>query len=121
MEEGGGTGLLGNCWLVVAAITEVLMITPESVSTMTGLDGMPVPIVLDRVTEASVVLKARPVEKSTAAYPVAIWMAYSLAVPPPDVQEMIAVGMKLEKNTTLLKTSADARTFSVAPNLKYHP
>jgi len=48
--------LLGNCWLVVAVTTDVLMVVPAAVITMTGLEGIPVPIFVDRVTLALVVV-----------------------------------------------------------------
>ena len=56
MALGGGAGLLGNCWLVVAVTTDVLMVAPEAVNTTTGLEGIPVPILCDRVTLALVVV-----------------------------------------------------------------
>jgi hypothetical protein len=76
MVLGGGAGLLGNCWLVVAATTDVLIVTPTSVITMTGLEGIPVPISLPRVWLALVVVKTAALfAQSRAAYPESIWMA----------------------------------------------
>jgi len=60
MALGGGAGLLVSCWLVVAVMTDALTLVPEAVIMMTGLEGIPVPIFVDRVTLAFVVVSGAP-------------------------------------------------------------
>ena len=114
IEEGGGAGLLGSCWLVVAAMTEVVTVAPVSVMITMGFEGIPVPIVFALALVASLGLAAvygREVPQSIAAYAFVIWTAYSLAVPPPVPQATVVDGVKVEKKTTELKMSAADRTW----------
>ena len=73
MPVGGGAGLLGNCWLVVAVTTEVLTLLPASVMTITGFEGIPEPIWVARVWLAlELVSGTLGLLQFTAAYPVII-------------------------------------------------
>ena len=50
--------MLGSCWLVVAVMTELVMVAPASVMITIGLEGIPVPIVFDRISEALLVVRS---------------------------------------------------------------
>jgi hypothetical protein len=68
--------LFGSCWLVVDTMTDDETFPPEvpgGVTTMSGIEGIPWPITVDRALEAPVEVSAWPVLKLTAAYPVSIW------------------------------------------------
>jgi len=68
-NPGAGIGLFGSCWFVVAVSADAVG-DPEPAggfTMMTGIEAMPEPIVVERVTVAPVVVSATPVEKLIAA------------------------------------------------------
>jgi len=70
MTAGAGIVLLRSCWFVVPTTADAAGVCSEvagGVRTMTGIEAIPPPMVLDRVFVASVETRATPVEKSTAA------------------------------------------------------
>jgi hypothetical protein len=61
--------LFGSCWFVVAVIADAVA-DPEpsgGVTMTTGIDAIPWPMVVDRVTDAPVEVSAVPVLKLMAA------------------------------------------------------
>jgi hypothetical protein len=69
-NAGGGTGLLGSSWFEVAVITDEAAAPPGlvgGVMTMTGIEAIPEPMVLDRTDEGLGDVSAVPVLKSIAA------------------------------------------------------
>ena len=55
MDAGGGTWLLGSCWLVVPAMTAVYTAIPESLMVTEGFEAIPWPITVLRVLDATLV------------------------------------------------------------------
>ena len=67
--------MFGSCWFVVAVMADAVAL-PEpggGVTMTTGMEAIPEPIVVERVTLEFVEVSAWPVLKSIAAYPVSIW------------------------------------------------
>src|SRR2546422_3549306 len=70
MTAGAGIRLPRSCWFVVPTTADDRGFESEvagGVMTMTGIEAIPPPMVLDRVLELSVEARASPVAKSTAA------------------------------------------------------
>src|SRR5207245_5549547 len=70
MAAGAGIRSPRGCWFVVPRTADDRgfdVAVAGGVMTMTGIEAIPPPMVLDRVWEASVEARALPVVKSTAA------------------------------------------------------